>query len=191
MKKRLADMTNLELSKLFPIQLVEASPRWSTMFGKEAVRIRASLDDRDILRIEHIGSTAVPGLKAKPTIDILLEVIEQIDNDVLIKTMRSVGYHYIHQPENPAPHMMFAKGYTMKGFRGQAYHVHVRYSDDWDELYFRDYLRLHPQVAQEYVELKEKLAMKYKHDRDGYTRMKTDFISRINRLAREELKGSL
>jgi GrpB-like predicted nucleotidyltransferase (UPF0157 family) len=83
--------------------------------------------------------------------------------------------------------MMFAKGYTANGFNGQAYHIHVRYSGDWDELYFRDYLILHPEVALEYGELKVRLSLEYKNDREGYTDKKSDFIKRITKVARKEL----
>jgi len=83
---------------------------------------------------------------------------------------------------------MFMKGYTPQGFEGQAFHVHVRYSGDWDELYFRDYLLANPDIAAEYGKLKLELQKKYKHDRDAYTSAKTDFIKRITRLARVDKK---
>ena len=79
---------------------------------------------------------------------------------------------------------MFTKGYTIDGFKGQAYHIHVRYFGDCDELYFRDYLRQNPDVVFEYAKLKQYLAKKYKYDRDGYTEAKTDFITRINKIAK-------
>lgn len=82
--------------------------------------------------------------------------------------------------------MMFLKGYTPEGFKGQAYHVHVRYRGDGDELYFRDYLLAHPETAKEYGELKLKLKKQYEHDRDGYTDAKTDFIQRIINLAKQK-----
>jgi GrpB-like predicted nucleotidyltransferase (UPF0157 family) len=68
---------------------------------------------------------------------------------------------------------------------GQAYHVHVRYSGDWDELYFRDYLIQNPQVKKKYEDLKIVLANEYKNDREGYTEKKTDFVKRINEIARK------
>lgn len=80
--------------------------------------------------------------------------------------------------------MMFMKGYTSQGFKGQVFHVHVRYIGDWDELYFRDYLMVHPEIADEYGQLKIELQKKYEHDRDGHTNAKTDFIKRITELAR-------
>ena len=122
------------------------------------------------------------------TIDILLEIKDDTDIERLISNMHSAGYIYSEQPNNPAPHMMFMKGYTPEGFKGQVFHVHVRYSGDWDELYFRDYLLAHPEIADEYGKLKLELKKKYEHDRDGYTYAKTGFIERINKLARADIQ---
>ncbi len=124
---------------------------------------------------------------AKPTIDILLEIQNDTDVPKLITNMQSCGYLFDAQPDNPPPHMKFMKGYTPQGFKGQAFHVHIRYKGDWDELYFRDYLLIHPDVADEYAKLKIELKQKYKYDRNTYTDAKTDFIKRITALARREL----
>lgn len=83
--------------------------------------------------------------------------------------------------------MMFMKGYTPEGFKGQAFHLHVRYSGDWDELYFRDYLLSHPDTTQAYGELKVKLQKEHEHDRDGYTDAKTGFIREITNRAKEQI----
>lgn len=80
--------------------------------------------------------------------------------------------------------MMFMKGYTPEGFKGQAYHLHVRYTGDWGELYFRDYLIAHPETAKEYGELKLLLMQQYKHNRDVYTEAKGDFIRKITAIAK-------
>ena len=84
--------------------------------------------------------------------------------------------------------MMFVKGYTSKGFRGQVFHLHVRYRGDWDEPYFCEYLREHPAEAVEYGRLKQELALRFRNDRDGYTDAKTKFIRRITALARKNKK---
>ena len=85
--------------------------------------------------------------------------------------------------------MMFMKGYTPRGFEGQAYHIHVRYPGDWDELYFRDYLILHPDSARKYGELKLQLKEKYEFDREAYTRGKTEFIQSVIKKARDSGTG--
>jgi len=186
MNKRLNNLKIEELGELFPIIISEPDYNWIKIFQKEEIKIRKSLGKQNIVRIEHIGSTAIPNLKAKPTIDILLEVPVSIDKDLLVEKLKKLDYYYIPRPENPAPHMMFVKGYTPNGFKGQAYHIHVRYCGDWDELYFRDYLKLHPEIASEYGELKARLSVKYKNNREEYTDKKTDFIKRITKIARKE-----
>lgn len=140
-----------------------------------------------VVRISHIGSTAVEGLLAKPTIDILLEIEEGYDLDDLISELEREGYIYERQPKKPPPHMMFMKGYTLNGFAEQVYHLHVRYPGDWDELYFRDYLKRHRETAEEYGRLTIVLQKKFEHDRDTYTAEKTDFVRQWTKKARKEL----
>lgn len=179
-------MTNEELGILFPIIISESNPDWIRLFQIEKIEIEKMLGKNNIISVEHIGSTAIPKLKAKPTIDILLEVPDPIEKSDLIERLTKLEYQYIPRPENPAPHMMFAKGYTIDGFKGQTYHIHVRYKGDWDELFFRDYLISNPTIAHEYGDLKTGLANEYKNDREGYTEKKTDFIRRITEIARNE-----
>jgi GrpB-like predicted nucleotidyltransferase (UPF0157 family) len=186
MAKALEDMTNEELWELFPIIISEPNPNWKENYLVEKAVIEEAIGTDIIARISHYGSTAVPNLPTKPTIDILLEIKDNAETEKLISDMKATGYIYSPQPKNPAPHMMFMKGYTPEGFKGQAYHVHVRYSGDWDELYFRDYLISHPDVADKYGKLKVDLQKKFKHDRDGYTFAKTEFIKEITALARKE-----
>lgn len=189
MPKALDEMTNEELWELFPIIISEHDPNWKEKYLEEKAAIEESIGTQNIARINHIGSTAVPNLAAKPTIDILIEIRDDTDTDKLIGNMEVAGYIYSPQPDNPPPHMMFMKGYTPEGFKGQVYHIHVRYSGDWNELYFRDYLKLHPDVADEYGKLKLELKEEFQHNRDGYTYAKTKFIKRITKLAREEMNN--
>lgn len=180
-------MSHEELGRLFPIILSEYDPDWPALYAAEKERIEHALDNHTIKRISHIGSTAIPGIIAKPTIDILLEVSDDCDRGELIRRFAEIGYLYDHQPRNPPPHMMFMKGYTPEGFAGQAYHVHVRYSGDWDELYFRDFLILHPDVAEQYGRLKCRLRECYEFDREAYTEGKAEFIRSVVEKARDEL----
>ena len=180
-------MTNEELWALFPIILSEHRAEWTKFYEQEKDTIISALGTKNISRINHIGSTSVPGLIAKPTIDILLEIPTDADIPSLTTALISAEYIYNMQPNNPAPHLMFMKGYTPQGFRGQAVHLHVRFPGDWDELYFRDYLRSHPKTAKSYGKLKQNLQLRYEHDRDAYTEAKTDFIQEATRLARKEM----
>ncbi len=189
MGKELSRMTNEELWRLFPIMLREHDPSWPGKYSSEKQNIVRIMGNKNIARISHVGSTSVPGLFAKPTIDILVEITDDCDTEKLIGGMTSGGYIYSPKPENPPPHMMFLKGYTPEGFKGQAFHVHVRYFGDWGELYFRDYIKDHKSVADEYAALKAQLIKTYEHDRDGYTDAKTDFINRYTALAREQYGG--
>jgi GrpB-like predicted nucleotidyltransferase (UPF0157 family) len=134
--------------------------------------------------IEHIGSTSVIGLCAKPTIDILVEIKDNTNTDQIISELNRIDYQYIPKPENPPPHMMFAKGYSNHGFTGQTFHIHVRYIGDWDELIFRDFLIQNPKIANEYSELKLQLSNDYINDREKYTNNKTEFITRVTNTAR-------
>lgn len=187
--KPLNQLTDQELWKLFPILLSEYKPYWQDRYGTEKEFLLPMIGSDHIYRINHIGSTAVPGLVAKPTIDILLEMYPHTDLQGLLKKMETGGYIYSPQPGKPPPHMMFMKGYTPRGFQGQAYHVHIRYPGDWDELYFRDYLIAYPETAQDYGELKRKLKAEFTHNRDGYTLAKTDFIQHVTQLARIKFPG--
>ncbi len=185
-QKELDQLTPEELGKLFPIILSEPNEKWSIIYKNEKHVIEKIIGINNIVRIEHIGSTAIPNLISKPTIDILVEVPEKTNSQQLIDKLTNNNYYYIPKPENPPPHMMFVKGYTKSGFKGQAYHIHVRYPGDWDELYFRDYLSDNPDVALEYANLKQELAMKYRHDREGYTNTKAKFVERVVEIARKK-----
>src|SRR4030042_634153 len=186
MSKSLEEMTDAERSRLFPVILSEYKPVWKKNYLKERAVLEQSVGSYNIVRINHIGSTVVPGLIAKPTVDILVEIKDNTDTARLVSKMQLAGYRYLEQPKNPPPHMMFIKGYTPEGFKGQVFHVHVRYSGDWDALYFRDYLLAHPEIVEASRKIKLEQKQQYEFDRDAYTYAKTDFIERITGLARAE-----
>ncbi len=186
MTKPLSEMTNEELWQLFPVILENHREEWKLWYEEERATLLSLIGDENIERISHIGSTSVPGLIAKPTIDILLEITPGCDTQMLVETLKQSGYIYSRQPGKPPPHMTFMKGYTPKGVAERVFHIHVRYTGDWDELHFCDYLRRHADAAAQYGELKVKLKQKYEHDRDAYTEAKTEFVTCITNLAREE-----
>lgn len=181
--KELGQMNEKELGQLFPILLVEHNTDWINIYQKEKNKIEKIIVN-NIIRIDHIGSTAIPELISKPTIDILLQIKANTDTDTMINDLVMIGYHYIKKPENPPPHIMMVKGYSKQGFIGQAFHLHIRYEGDWDEIYFRDYLTNNHEAKNEYASLKNKLAKKFKHDREEYTKAKTEFITKITSVAR-------
>jgi len=185
MVKDLGKLTTGELGQLFPIIITDYNPEWPGMAVVESGNIIEAVGKKHISRVEHIGSTAVPGLCAKPTIDFILEILETINCDLMIMQLQHIDYHYIPKPENPAPHMMFAKGYSNSGITGQTFHVHVRYPGDWDEIVFRDYLIKNHSATTEYSRLKLELAEKFPHDREKYTDGKTNFIENTVLTARK------
>lgn len=182
----LKDLTNEELWQLFPIILSESKSYWRDYYRAEEKLLVETIGFENISRVNHIGSTAVPNLLAKPTIDILLEINNNMNIERLINIIESIGYIYSYQPERPAPHMMFMKGYTLKGFEEKVFHLHIRYLGDWDELYFRNYLMQYPEVAKQYGQLKLELKDMFQHDRDAYTEAKANFIRKYTNLARKE-----
>lgn len=189
MSKSLSEMFLEELWQLFPIILKEYNPMWREWYLQEENLLMTIIGNKHIKRINHIGSTSVSGLISKPTIDILLEITEDCDLKFLVSVLEKNGYIFEKQPQKPAPHMMFMKGYTEKGFEEKVFHLHVRYLGDWNELYFRDYIQLHKDVAEEYGKLKMGLKDKYEHNRDGYTEAKTEFIKKYTNIARSEFQN--
>ncbi|ADN37257.1 protein of unknown function UPF0157 [Methanolacinia petrolearia DSM 11571] len=176
------------LGRLYPIILSDYNPAWPEIYAAEKKHIEDVLGAGNIAGITHIGSTSIKGMTAKPTIDILIEVRDGLEDERIIAALTGIGYGYDPQPQNPPPHMMFMKGYGEEGFEGQAYHIHVRYEGDWDELYFREYLSMHPKAAEEYADLKHRLKESYEFNREAYTKGKTEFVRITIKKAREEIK---
>jgi len=177
-RKSLHDMSIKELGQLFPIIIQNHSGKWISLYQAESKLITDSFLQSDIVKIDHIGSTAIPGIKAKPTIDILLQISEQVDISKVKNIFNSLDYLLNEHPENPTLHLTFVKGYTTEGFKEQTYHVHVRYHGDWDEIRFRDYLINDNAIAKEYEALKLELADKFRNDREAYTDSKTCWIEK-------------
>ncbi len=188
-KQNLDSLTKEELGRLFPIEIVPPNAKWAELFDKEKKIIIDALGKQTALKVEHFGSTAVTGLSAKPTIDILVEIKSTPDlKDLIIEKMKNIKYHFIWRTDFGPPYMMFVKGYTSSGTKGQTYHIHIVPKDHtlWDAIYFRDYLKQHTETAKEYEKLKYQLASKYKNDREAYTTAKTEFIIRVTELAKKE-----
>lgn len=172
MGKKLSEMTLEELWELFPIILTEHQDCWEDWYQMEEALLRELLGAE--VRINHIGSTAIKGIWAKPIVDILIEAPDQAALDAAKEALKAAGY--ICMADNGA-RVDFNKGYTEDGFAERVFHLHLRLMGDHDELYFRDYLNAYPQAAKEYEALKLSLWKPYEHDRDGYTRQKTEFVA--------------
>jgi len=176
-----------ELGTIYPIGLVGYDPKWPDLFVKEKVLLE-SIWSRQI-RIEHIGSTAVPGLSAKPTIDILMQKPEDLSDEQIIQRMEDNGY--VHMKEQ-IRHLMFVKGYGKNGLEREAFHIHIGSLDQdwlWDRVFFRDLLRSDEKEAQRYEDLKTGLASRFRNDREAYTEAKSEHIERATKKAKAGLKG--
>jgi GrpB-like predicted nucleotidyltransferase (UPF0157 family) len=162
------------------------NPQWIAEYEQEKQTLATQLRDI-IVGIEHIGSTAVPGLAAKPLIDIMLGVKDLQDITALHKErLSSNGYEFVDHPHFPE-RIFFRKGQ----WRAGTHHVHIyKYkSENWDtNLLFRDYLINHPDVMAEYNKLKKHLEPLHRHDRVGYTKAKAPFIETIIRKAQGEAR---
>jgi GrpB-like predicted nucleotidyltransferase (UPF0157 family) len=163
------------------IKVVPHNPQWTAIFQAEAARLAAVFGPEALL-IEHIGSTAIPGIKAKPIIDILVGVkdIERVDD--LNESMMALGYEPYGEFGIPG-RRYFSTGTTSVA---QARHVHVFQADNPEvarHIDFRDYMRAHPDDAQAYSRLKEILAEKFPNDSERYTNGKSDFIRKMDRQA--------
>jgi GrpB-like predicted nucleotidyltransferase (UPF0157 family) len=164
------------------VNVSEYSEEWENQFEYERKRIMDVIGDK-VARIEHIGSTAIKGLKAKAIIDIMVGVEELSTVPTFVAPLSEIEFEYVPKPE-VTDRRFFRKGLWGKG----TCHLHICEVNgrEWmEKLLFRDYLRKHPQVAKEYALLKSELASKYKYDRPTYTQQKEPFIKDIIEKARE------
>lgn len=169
------------------VEIVEYDPRWPELFEREKAHLFAVLPGGIIRRIEHFGSTAIPGLAAKPVVDMLVEVsaLDEVKAAV-VPVLQSEGYDYIWRPTSgddvPPWYAWFIKR-DASGVRTHHIHMVEASFPQWESLAFRDYVRAHPDVAAEYAALKRRLAVEFPNDRTAYTEGKSAFIARITALA--------
>lgn len=169
-----------ELWQLFPISLVPHNPEWSDRASEEMAALSYLLAHFHPV-INHIGSTAIRDIAAKPIVDILVEISEDYNREDVERVMVTHGYILMSAC---GERMSFNKGYTPEGYAKRVFHIHIRKPGDNDEIFFRDYLNAHPETAREYEELKQSLLPRFRNDRDGYTAAKTSFVNHINALSR-------
>lgn len=182
----LSELSLKELWELFPITLTEHKPEWDRWFEEEKRVLEQRLAPAGTARIAHVGSTAIGTIWAKPIVDILVEMTKDGDRKVFRSLIEDAGYVCMFENEN---RISFNKGYTVTGFADRVFHLHLRKAGDHDELYFRDYMREHPEAAKEYEELKLKLWKMYEHDREAYTEHKTEIVKRYTDEAKKIYGG--
>ena len=166
---------NLGLKKGI-VQLSDYNSLWTDEFEKEKSILQEALGDY-VLEIEHIGSTAIPGMKAKPIIDILLATNSLDDVDSFSPFLNDLGYVYRENASDEV-HLVFAKGFEES--RTHYLHIATLNSLIWkNDRYFRDTLQNDAELAKEYEDLKISLANQYSDDRTKYTEGKKVFIEKV------------
>ena len=171
------------------VSIVRYDPAWPAIFEEEKKHLLDCLPRDLIRRIEHFGSTAIPGLAAKPIVDVLVEVDSLEETKAKIApVLEAQGYDYFwratHGENGPPFYAWFIKR-NSAGVR--THHIHMVESDfeHWDRLLFRDYLIADPATAKEYETLKCALARDYPNDRVAYTNRKSEFVVRVTQVAKE------
>ncbi|MBE9040597.1 GrpB family protein [Oscillatoriales cyanobacterium LEGE 11467] len=168
------------------VTIVKYNPNWPLFFQQEADRIREVLKGDLIARIAHFGSTAVPGLAAKPIIDLLVGVRSLSEaKQLAVSRLETLGYAYWRN--NPEPRRMFlVKGLPPNGPRTHHIHMVEPNSVLWERLLFRDYLCQHSDEAARYAQLKYHLALRFSGDREAYTAGKAEYVASVMEKARDD-----
>ncbi len=162
------------------VEVVFYNPNWKEMYKEESGKVKNILSDI-IIDIHHIGSTAIPGIKAKPVIDILVEVKDIEGVDQYNHKMKELGYEVMGEYGIPK------RRFFRKGGDKRTHHIHIFQVGNEEierHIKFKEYLIAHPDKAREYSRLKEELANKYTYDVENYTNHKSDFIKEIDRKAK-------
>ncbi|WP_329869825.1 GrpB family protein [Streptomyces sp. SP18CS02] len=162
-----------------PVEIMPYDPAWPAMFARWGTCLRVALGDA-AARIDHIGSTSVPGLAAKPVIDIQISVVSLEATDAFLRPLTEMGL--VYRADNPEQ----TKRYFREPPGQRRTHVHVRRLGSFSEqfpLLFRDYLRCHTAAANEYAAAKKHCAAEFRNDRPGYAQAKDAFVWDIIRRA--------
>jgi GrpB-like predicted nucleotidyltransferase (UPF0157 family) len=160
-----------------PVVIADPDPRWSAGFETQRARLAEVLPAG--ARVEHVGSTSVPGLGAKPIVDILVGVERLADVERCIPEIEALGYEYVPEYEADLPQRRYFRR-DEAGARAQHLHAVELDSDFFrDHLAFRDALRADANLARAYETLKRELAGRFGRDREGYTDAKTVFVEAV------------
>ena len=166
------------------ISIVPFDPRWADAFLEEHAHLRACLPPDLVGRIEHFGSTAIPGMAAKPIVDMLVEVSGlDATRERIVPILEGQGYDYFWRPthgdDGPPFYAWFIRREPRTHTRTHHIHMVEPHFEHWDALLFRDHLIAHPEIAREYEQLKLDLAARFPNDRRAYTDGKTAFVVRV------------
>lgn len=196
MKKKVSELSMDEFKKTFPIILKEHNANYKDWYESEKKNILNAVKAQDVVRINHIGSSAIEGLMAKPTIDILLEIDGCCNVTKLVDDLKVIGYgNEIYMRNEDPMRLLLGKGYSIDGYAEKVYHLHVRYLGNWDELYFRDFLLENPDVSTEYGKLKQNILKDIEEGiiermpngvPNGYSEAKLAFVRKYSNMAKED-----
>lgn len=165
------------------VRIAPYDPTWPGRFEQERAALAGAIGDWVVGGIHHVGSTSVPGLAAKPVIDILVGVEDLAESRACFDRLGRLGYLYA--PYRSDEMHWFCKPHPSR----RTHHLHLLPVDSLrfrDELVFRDYLRANPDVAERYAALKRDLAEEFQRDREAYTDAKGEFIRATVRRAVEQ-----
>ncbi len=165
------------------VKLVEYSPKWKELFDVEKIAIIEMLGE-EAISVEHVGSTSIPGMIAKPILDVMVAVDSIDDYEHFTPLLKKLGYQFMRDNRDNQEHVLYVKG----GEEKRTHYLKFTNQDSrfWKEhVLFRDYLVSHPERAIEYKELKQDLLEKFKEEREKYTVGNEQFILEILRLAEE------
>lgn len=164
------------------LEVVAYSKDWPERFQEASVRVLPAFGET-LIALHHGGSTAVPGLAAKPIIDLVAEITSLVSLDERRSSFEAIGLEWLGENEMPGRRYMRARDVHT----GQhMFHLHcweAGHPEIERHLVFRDYLIAHPEAANEYGDLKRALADKFRTDRRSYTEAKSDFIRSIDVVA--------
>ncbi len=169
------------------ITVTDYNPLWAIKFEEESLLIKDIIAD-NCIAIYHIGSTSVPGLAAKPIIDIMVVVksLEKVDD--IAEDFLKVGYEYLGE------FGIAGRRYLRKGGDERTHQIHIFQADDWNNigrhLAFRDYMRTHEKERDEYAKIKIALAQRFPYDIDGYCDGKENFVREMEKLALSQFDGT-
>lgn len=163
------------------VRLEPYNPEWQKLFETEKSALKEVLGDK-FINAEHVGSTAIPGMKAKPILDLMLAIPDLENWEWIKEPLAKLGYEFRRDFRNEQGHILFVKGPEEN--RTHYLKITEPNSDFWTEhILFRDYLVKNPQYSEEYQNLKEKLFDAHAGNREPYTKGKEEFVRKILKLA--------
>ena len=169
------------------ITVVNYDPEWPSKYVRERDYITEILKD-NCIAVYHIGSTSVPGLAAKPIIDIMAVVRSLEEVDTVADKFAEIGYEYLGE------FGIKGRRYLRKGGEERTHQIHIFQADDWNNigrhLAFRDYMRTHEKERNEYAKIKKDLAQEFPYDIDGYCDGKENFVREAEKRALAQYDGT-